>query len=131
VSYDIVGTLQGNWFLEGVAWVQDDAAAFFGYGNVDSSRTIVSVGGVIAEPGKMEFIAKEDGFINRCFDEVTPDGQVYCYQRDGTGRTESFSEPGNLIEGHILVMLSSADNTRLEHGTGLCPSLPVLESPTT
>jgi hypothetical protein len=74
VSDDIVGTLQGNWFLEGVAWVQDDAAAFFGYGNVDPSRAIVSVGGLIAEPGKREFIAKEDGFINRRFDEVPPDG---------------------------------------------------------
>lgn len=131
VSYDIDGTLQGNWFLEGVPWAQDDAAVFFGYDNVDPSQAIVSVGGRITKPGKMEFAAQEDGLTNRRFDDVTAGGQVYCYQRDGTGRTESFSEPGNLIEGHILVMLSSASDVQVEHQGGNCPSVRLLDTPTT
>ena len=61
---DKAGTLQGNWFLKGVGGSGDNVV-FFGYDNFDPSLGIVSVGGVFAEPGKMEFTPGGSGLRNR------------------------------------------------------------------
>ena len=123
------GTLQGNWFLQGAAGGSRDNAVFFGYDNFDPNLSIVSVGGVFAEPGKMEFTPKDSGLRNRRFDEVTVDGQVYCYEGDGTGRSESYSDPENLLGGHVLVRLSHDTEVQMEHQTGGYPANPGLQNP--
>lgn len=129
VMQDKAGTLQGNWFLAGATGGSGDNAVFFGYDNFDPSLGIVSVGGVFTEPGKMEFTPRGSGLRNRRFDEVTVDGQVYCYERDGTGRSESYTEPGSLLEGHVLVRLNHDTEIQIEHQAGGCPANPGLRNP--
>ena len=131
VSYDIVGTLQGNWFHEGLRFVETNRAVFFGDDNLDSDRGVVSVGGVLTDPGVMQLTQQSAGSINRRFDQVTPDGQVYCYERDGTGRSEQYTSPGNLLPGHLLVRMVSDAQVQLEYQDGSCGLDQLLENPTT
>ena len=130
VSYDIVGTLQGNWFIEGLEFVETDRAVFFGDDNLDPERGVVSVGGVLTEPGVMQLTQQPSGSINRRFDQVTTDGQVYCYERDGTGRSEQYSQSGNLLPGHLLVRMVKDSQVQLVYEEGRCGPAPLLENPT-
>ncbi|MEE8518108.1 MAG: hypothetical protein V3S98_03170, partial [Dehalococcoidia bacterium] len=131
VSYDIPGALQGNWFLQGPIDQNDDKSVFFGGDNLDRDGSIVSVSGVISEPGKMELTERDSGLVNRRFDQVTADGQIYCYERDGTGRSEQYSQPGRLFEGHLLVRLTTDAEMLIEHRDGPCPSVLVFQNPYT
>lgn len=131
VSYDITGTLQGNWFAGGVEFADESRAVFFGDDNVDPERGVVSVGGVVSQPGYMQLTQQTTGSTNRRFDQVTADGQVYCYERDGTGRAEQYSSPGKLLSGHLLVQMTSESEARFEHQDGDCGSGSRLEDPTT
>ena len=131
VSYDIAGTLQGNWFIEGLEFVEEDRALFFGDDNLDPERGVVSVGGVLTQPGVMQLTQQSTGSRNRRFDQVTPGDQVYCYERDGTGRSEQYTQPGNLLPGHLLVQMISAAESRIEYQDGNCEPGLRLENPTT
>ena len=43
-----------------------------------SLRDHISVGGTIMEMGVWLFQEEENGLVNREFDQVVPDGQIYC-----------------------------------------------------
>lgn len=126
VSYDVAGALQGNWFLKGAE--EEDRSVFFGYDNLEPGSGVVAVSGGLTEPGRMEFTPATSGSINRRFDEVTADGNVYCYERDGTGRHESYTSPGNLLEGHVLAQVIGDAEARVAHGDGPCPVSPSMDN---
>lgn len=131
ISHDVAGTAQGVWFLEGDGFRREELAVFLGYDNVVTGEATVSLGGTLTEFGKMGFTPTNSGLINRFFDQVTADGHVYCYERDGTGYTESFQNPGPLIEGHILVQVVSDTEARMEHGDGSCANSGSMQNPLT
>ena len=131
ISYDLVGTAQGNWFLEGDMSRREERAVFLGYDNVVTGEGTMAVGGTLTEFGKMGFTPTNSGMVNRYFNQVTADGQVYCYERDGTGYRESLSSPGPLIEGHILVQVVSDTEALMQHGDGSCPGSGSMSNPLT
>ncbi len=131
VSYDIVGTLQGNWFVEGLEFVETDRAVFFGDDNLDPERGVVSVGGMLTAPGVMQLTQRVSGTTNRRFDQVTADGQIYCYERDGTGRSEQYTEPGNLLSGRLLVQVINDSEVQFEYQDEDCGTGLLLENPIT
>lgn len=78
---DRPGTTQGNWFVNwGVSGFTDISKKLaLAHHHVYRNSGAISVGGTIMDMGVWVFTEKE-GLINREFDQVVPDGQIYCYQ---------------------------------------------------
>ena len=118
VMQDIPGTLQGNWFqTEAGADTEWNALLAFVYDNHDPSKAVISIGGVFTDPSKWEFTPDDSGLTNRKFSDVTPDGNIYCYDEGQTGR--------------ILVQLASETELQIEHQKGSCSPDLQFNDPTT
>lgn len=130
VALDVLGTLQGVWFQPDndiiIGWDQHLA---FVTDNYDPASNVISVGGTFSEAGRVEFTPTASGTINRAFLEVTPDGTLYCYERDGTGRHEQVQNP-DLLSGRFLVKLVSDTELRIERQTGACAASDAFTAPT-
>ncbi len=121
INYDIPGTLQGNWFYGdskeyyGGDWVKH---AFFGYDNVKPERAVLALGGVIvSENGlRWKFSPANSGTVNRRFEDVKNDGNIYCYDKNNE---EQFNINPS---GRVLVKLESERQVKLEHQSGGCGS---------
>lgn len=110
INHDVAGTLNGNWFHGDVTTVSPDAWGndlSFADNNRDFPAAMISVGGLFTNPGRWGFTPKHLGFVNRAFDEVTPDGGIYCY----TGIDQT---------GRIIVQLESDTRLKIEHQEGGC-----------
>ncbi len=130
-TIDEPGTLQGVWFGPGsdvvVGW---EKHLSFVPDNFDPRTSVIAVGGTFTEPGRVEFTPVSSGTVNRAFREVTADGTLYCYQRDGSGRHERVQNP-DLLSGKILVLLVSAEELQVERQAGQCGAGDALSVPTT
>ena len=130
-TIDEPGTLQGVWFGPGsdvvVGW---EKHLSFVPDNFDPRTSVIAVGGTFTEPGRVEFTPVSSGTVNRAFREVTADGTLYCYQRDGSGRHERVQNP-DLLSGKILVLLVSAEQLQVERQAGQCGAGDALSVPTT
>lgn len=110
VMHDVQGTLKGNWFLDGVSadspesWGNDIS---FADNNFDSPSAMISVGGVITGASRWGFTPEREGMINRVFQEVTPDGEIYCYESLDQG-------------GRIVLTLEDEATLKIEHQNGRC-----------
>jgi hypothetical protein len=120
VTYDVPGTLAGNWFLDDAAQHDEGAVVVFVYDNLLPEQAVIAVGGTLTNAGKLEFTPVDSGTVNRRASQVTNDGQTYCYERDGTGRHEQYSSSGNLLEGHLLVLMVNEAEALMAHGDGPC-----------
>lgn len=85
VAQDIPGTAQGIWFVKGTGALQiEDPHLALIHDNVEVSRGIFSVGTSMSSSGlesaSYYFDPNHNGQINRDFDEVTSDGNTYCYE---------------------------------------------------
>jgi hypothetical protein len=93
-TIDAPGTLQGVWFGPGsdvvVGW---ERHLSFVPDNYDPTTLVIAAGGTFTEPGRIEFTPASGGTINRAFADVTADGALYCYERDGSGRHERVQNP--------------------------------------
>ncbi len=120
VMQDVFGTLKGNWFYGesradmGTDW---DKYMAFVQDNKDPSKSVISVGGVFTDAGKMEFTPTNSGFINRDFSQVNSDGNVYCYEGSG-------------IDGRIIIQLASQTQLKIEKQNGTCSGGYIFVSPT-
>lgn len=130
VAVDVSGTLQGAWYGPGsdavVGWNEHLALI---RDNYDPALGLISVGGRFSEPGRVEFTPTSSGTINRAFDEVTADGTLYCYERDGSGRHEQVQNP-DLLSGKMLIELVSATELQIERQSGGCGADERFDSPT-
>jgi hypothetical protein len=130
VVLDEPGTLQGVWYQPGsdavAGWEQQLS---FVTDNYDPAIVVIAVGGTFTEPGRVEFTPATSGTINRAFLDVTADGTLYCYERDGSGRHERVQNP-DLLSGKILVRLVSATELQIEHQPGRCDPADALFAPT-
>lgn len=85
VEQDEPGTAQGIWFNkeEPVPYPEDPHLALV-HDNTDPSLGVFSVGTSTSSSelysGKYYFDPEDSGFVNRDFDQVTSDGNVYCYE---------------------------------------------------
>ena len=120
VMKDVPGTLQGNWFEESAvyAYFYETYAKELSFvpDNVNSSLSIVSIGGTISEPDRWGFTPTHEGFVNRDPSEVNP-GEVYCYEHWRGKR--------------VIVQMLDDTSLKIEHQIGLCVEPYVFESPFT
>lgn len=114
INQDVSGTAQGRWFLTGTAltgWQEDHQLALI-HEPVDFTQGLFSVGDSVTtlSTGKYEFTPVDSGYVNRDFDQVISDGQVYCYDTDN---------------GVILMQLTADTTLRIEsQELGSCGSGP-------
>ena len=91
VNQDEWGTAQGVWFLTGTSIKErsrEDEHAALVHHNVDPTRGVFSIGTSMEKSGlstgAFNFIPRNSGLVNRDFDQVKPDGNIYCYE-NGSG----------------------------------------------
>ena len=115
IHQDVSGTAQGRWFLEGTevgdSGGEDNHLALI-HNNVDFATGEFSVGNAInsLSSGEYTFTPTFSGYVDRDFDEVTADGQIYCYEAGAE---------------YILIQLTSATTLRIEaQNLGSCGSGP-------
>lgn len=81
INQDIAGTLQGNWYKQGAPRSPEDAHIAFVKDNVEPEKPRISIGSGV--PGLTSdvynFTTMPSGGVNRSFQSVTNDGQIYCY----------------------------------------------------
>lgn len=131
--YDVKGTLQGNWFYGNVMaereW-QNHLA--FAYDNKNPQEATLSVGGVFMTSGRVKFSPQNSGTTNRAFDQVTADGNVYCYTGEfipGNIYSDgSYSRASSGFKGAVLVKLLNENELQIEEQSS-CSS--ILQNPTT
>ncbi len=115
VAQDIPGTLKGNWFYGnaradmGTDW---DKYLAFVQDNKDPTISVISIGGVFTEASKIEFQPTTTGFVNREFSQVTPDGNIYCYESGNDAYSTS----------KVIVQMTSAAEIKIEKQSGSCGS---------
>lgn len=119
-AQDVPGTLKGNWFYAsaradmGGDW---DKLLAFADDNRNPSTSVISIGGIISSAEKWEFTPESSGIKNHAFSDVSPDGQVYCYE--ATGKT-----------GRIIVQLTSQTELKIEKQNQPCSGQRIFVDPT-
>jgi len=120
--HDILGTLQGNWYYDGeivdpkVAWGGDEHLSFTEY-NTDPNQLAISAGGIFTDPRVLIFDPMDEGFTNRAFEDITPDGNIYCYEGWG-------------LAGRYLAQMVSDTQISIEHQFEICDEEMVFVDPT-
>ncbi len=122
IMHDILGTLQGNWYYDGeivdpkVAWGGDEHLSFTEY-NTDPNQLAISAGGIFTDPRVLIFDPMDEGFTNRAFEDITPDGNIYCYEGWG-------------LAGRYLAQMVSDTQISIEHQFEICDEEMVFVDPT-
>ena len=127
-DYDVPGTAQGNWFIgnmqKGAAFIEDPNLALI-YDEINMSIGIFSVGTSMSslglQSGAYYFVPSSSGTVNRNFNSITPDANIYCYQT--TQQTFSSYE----IPRKPAILLQLVNSTHLRIGllsTGICGNGP-------
>lgn len=110
VMQDVVGTLQGNWFKgKNKDWEVNSSAVSLVHENDDPSVAVVSLGDDFKRSGKIAFVPRDSGTINREFSQIKPDNKIYCFQSN-----EEYNQPGNQYYIPGKVVLELLDNTHLK-----------------
>lgn len=120
INYDLLNTLQGNWFYGGATefyggdWTKH---AFFGYDNEKPELAVISIGGTIVpdnEGLRWTFTPEDIGTENRRFADIKADGNIYCY--DKNNEDEFNIGP----KGKILVKMMTDEELKVEFQEGSC-----------
>jgi hypothetical protein len=83
ILQDIIGTAQGCWFHEeATSTYPEDPHIALVRSNVDTGKRVISVGVSVKglDSEEYEFTPVGEGYLNREFCEVTPDGNIYGYE---------------------------------------------------
>jgi hypothetical protein len=113
VEQDAAGTAQGIWFVEGTTgtFQQEDAHLALIHNNVDPTIPEFSVGTSFSnwDSGTYVFSIQNSGLKNRDFDDVTADGNAYCYE------SISYASGGTAISSMMIVLqMTGATTLRIE-----------------
>ncbi|MBI4238631.1 MAG: hypothetical protein HY696_09495 [Deltaproteobacteria bacterium] len=110
VEQDEPGTAQGIWFVNGTtSFQQEDPHLALVHDNIDPTLGAFSVGASIPSlsSGAYFFTPTHSGTVNRDFDEVTNDGNTYCY--------DSFQNyVGESIASQFVILLRLTTTTTLQ-----------------
>ena len=100
VMQDVPGTLAGNWFAGEAYTDRNDhwgrMLSFAEY-NSDPAEGVAGIGGTVSSPARLQFRLRNEGRINRRFEQVSSDGQVYCYQGSETGGSHGVNRGDSLL----------------------------------
>ncbi|TSC93479.1 MAG: Uncharacterized protein CEN89_16 [Candidatus Berkelbacteria bacterium Licking1014_7] len=109
IDQDAAETAQGIWLVKGTTKVSgEDPHLALVHNNIYPNKAVFSVGtsmsasGLPAKP--FEFYPSGSGLVNRDFDDVRSDGNIYCYQLDGQG----------WVEGNFTIILQLTFSTALK-----------------
>ncbi len=118
VFQDKAGTLQGNWYigLADAGWAEMMSLV---HDHIDPTVGVISIGGVVTDPGIWQFTPQHSGTVNREFSEVTVGDIIYCYQ--------SSKKTGS----RFLIQLFEETKLKIEVQSGQCKDGLKLNSPTT
>jgi len=107
VDYDVKGTAQGIWFKVGEPMFPEDPHMALAYHNVYPDVPIFSIGNSVTglNPGPYTFTMQDTGFVNRSFDSVKPDGNIYRYNSWYLSNTPY---------GHMVLLLQLIDDSHLK-----------------
>lgn len=125
INQDVFGTAQGNWTTtEGYidmpeAWSKSLALV---HDNVDPSLGMVSIGGTIGTPIKIQFTPTSTGNINRDFNQIK-DTQVYCFEGQSVGLNSN-------QKGKVLIQLDDPSRLKVEYQNGGCGKPQQFNTPT-
>jgi len=119
IEQDIVGTAQGNWFLEGTdnAWSGEDPHLALIHDNIDPTKGVFSIGTSMSANGQGAggwiFSPSHTlpDYINKDFNEVSANGHVYCY-------TPYY------LSGRLILEMPNATTLKIERQDGNCDSPP-------
>ncbi len=124
-NQDVLGTLQGNWTGgDGLidmpeAWSKSLSLI---HDNVDPKIGVVSIGGTISVPSKIQFAPASTGTTNREFSEIK-DEQIYCYRGESIGINSR-------LTGRILIQLIGPSKLKAEYQDTDCGQPLRFNSPT-
>lgn len=110
IDYDLAGTARGIWFINAERSPEDPHLALV-YDNVDPTLGVLSIGVSFGESlpsTKYLFEPRETGWINRRFEEIRVDGEIYCFEGFRDGRE---SKPAGRI---LLIQLIDGIHLRAE-----------------
>lgn len=113
IDQDVAGTAQGVWLAKGTTKVSsEDPHLALIHGNIYPNQAVFSIGTSMSASnlhvGYYIFYPQGSGLVNRDFDDVSSDGNIYCYEMDGQGWVE-----GNIT---ILVQLPTSSSLKIERG---------------
>ena len=110
--HDIYGTAQGLWWIENYPYSESDNryALTLAIDNAYPLVSAIAPGGQFIDPDGWYFDAKNYGLINRAFEDVTPDGNIYCYENLRDRPNISYYS-SDLLKGIILIQM--IDDLRL------------------
>jgi hypothetical protein len=127
IAVDLRGTAKGNWVFQLQGRIQhEDPHLALVNDAIRAEMQMVSMGvsamqiGIM--PGRYVFNPETSGFVNRDFGQVTPDGNVYCYDGD-TAMNQGGGQPEKTL---ILLQMPDADTLRVGKGVGSCSDPQVL-----
>lgn len=108
VNQDVAGTTQGNWFKDVKELNIEDNNLALVHDVFDPAKPVFSIGNSLTglASGTYNFALKQSGTINRDFNMIKPDGQVYCFEELTKGNARA-----NII---ILLTLDNAETLRIE-----------------
>jgi len=110
---DLLGTAQGVWYLKGSSNYnsEEDHIALV-HDNIDPRIPVFSLGNSLEtfgiQTGTYRFDPTDSGLVDRDFDDVTADGNIYCYELN-TGRDE---------DNFISILLQLENDETLKVGKG-------------
>jgi len=132
VMQDLRGTLQGNWFYGGASWSDPLTWKYglaFVYEHADPTLSTISVAGYFTDSGKWRFTEETVGSMNRKFSDVTPDGNIYCYEGIDPYISIDPARTDFKHDGKIILELISDDELKIEHQSGICSGDEAFASP--
>ena len=104
---DLKGTAQGAWFKQGSPAKpqnENDSIALV-HDNIDPTKPVFSISfpleSIGIKGGTYSFRSKSSGLIDRDFADITPDGNVYCFNAQGNS-------------GPTVLLLALLDETTLK-----------------
>jgi len=108
IVFDVAGSARGLWWKPGAPDNPEDPHLALVPNNVDPTMQNISCGTSVAGmSGAYAFIPTSAGRVNRDFAQVTPDGNVYCY--------DSFYDPiGQPGAGTFRILISLPTSTTVQ-----------------
>lgn len=114
-NQDVAATAQGKWFEASAAspYGSESGNLALVHGNTKPELGVFSIGNSVIGVGTVTFTPTHSGMINRDFDEVTADGNLYCY--------DTLSSVGIIF----LIQMPSATSLKIEKQSATtCPASP-------
>ncbi len=126
VALDVPDTAQGKWYPQGTTnpGEQDNMALV--PSNKNPGIGVLSVGNGAAGGDAFYFDFTSSGSINVSFDDITPDGNIYCY--DNLRNRPSSLESGHSdpLQGYLFLQMTGKRSLKIEwvQQNGSCPADP-------